>query len=115
MGMTGVRTSTRVATALLGALLALLLATGPMSAPAGAQASDPGDCAAASTSSGSCTGGGGDGPAEVLGAQAERVPTGGTGSGGLLPKTGTEIVALVLLGAALTGVGLGVRKAARQA
>jgi LPXTG-motif cell wall-anchored protein len=114
--MRRVRTTPKVVTAVLGALLALLLLSGPIAAPAGAQASDPGDCAAASTGYGSCTGGGGGGTAEVLGATAERAPSGGAGSGGgLLPKTGTEIVALVLLGAALTGIGLGVRKAVRRA
>lgn len=101
-----------MATVLLGGALALGLPT-----VAGAQQpSDPSGCGSAYADEDFCSDPGDD-PADVLGEVINNPssPGGGGGGGGLLPKTGTEILVLVLAAGLAVGVGVALRKAAERA
>jgi hypothetical protein len=105
LGMMGVRWGRWVAVVLLGGALAMGLP-----AMAGAQQpSDPSGCDSAYAGQDQCSDPGDD-PAEVLGNVVERDPGGG-GGGGLLPKTGADILVLVLAAGLAVTVGVALRRA----
>lgn len=99
-----------MAVVLLGGALGLGLPT-----VAGAQQpSDPSGCDSAYADEDFCSDPS-DGQADVLGEVLTNNPGGGGGSGGgRLPKTGTEILVLVLAAGLAVAVGVALRRAAER-
>ena len=106
--MWSVRWGRWVAVMLLGGALGLGL---PASMAGAQQPSDPSGCDSAFADEDFCSDPGDD-QADVLGEVLTNNP--GGGGGGLLPKTGTEILVLVLAAGLAVAVGVALRGAAER-